>query len=223
MYSYSSRILAETEQARMRRMTTNDYWDEVKHHVTRDHPFGRPVVDWWTNPHIAPNRAELTSRYSWTITDPASVQFVVDHVGTRVLDPMAGSGWWCRLLGEAGVDVLAYDLTPPGHGDNRWHRAGVAHVDVHQGDGVRVAAEHGAGRTLLLSWPPCDSPAGADILNAYPGGRVVYIGEPFGGNCGDDRLFELLRSGWIEVAEWHPVRWQGMHDLIVVYDRRCDP
>lgn len=197
----------------------NTYWDTVARHVSTHELFDGPCVDWTNQPYV-PRRADLVSRYSWTITDPDSVAFVVAHAQGRVLDPMAGSGWWCRLLDGAGIDVAAYDEAPPHHGGNRYHKAGISHLLVHPGDAVQAVIEHGRDRTLLLSWPPYDNPIGVRTLAAYLGDRVIYIGEGEGGCCGDDDLFDLLASQWRQVAEHRPVQWWGMHDYITVYERR---
>lgn len=207
-------------------LTTNAYWDAVKDDVRPgDTPWDRgPQVgapdyndpEWWKR---TKDRREMCSRYSWTITSPETVAFVALRAGPAVIDPMAGSGWWAHLLTEAGADVAASDLLRPGTDGNHWHRHDT-HLPVTLAEGVAAVSEHGAGRTLLLSWPPYNDEAGADILAAYPGGRVIFIGEGAGGCCGDDRMFELLADGWSEVASHRPVQWYGIHDWVTVYDRK---
>lgn len=208
-------------------IATNDYWDAVKDHATPSGyswdngalMVGAPSNDpnWWR--HVG-DRNDLASRYSWTITDPTTVAFVAQHAGPKAVDPMAGSGWWALLLGEAGVDTLASDLHPAGSEGNHWHKRADCWVPIGVSDGATTAAEHGANRTLLLSWPPYDDSAGADILAAYPGERVIYIGEGPGGCCGTDSMFDLFETGWVEVASHRPVQWYGIHDYVTVYDRR---
>lgn len=196
----------------------NTYWATVAQRVQPDHFSPHlPVVDWTDG---GPHRRDMVSRFSWTITDPATVAFVTEHSGGRLVDPMAGSGWWARLLYAAGVDVHAVDLLPAHWGDNPYHKAGISHMHVRQGDAVETASRFGWDRTLLLSWPPYDEPIGAETLAAYTGQRVIYIGEGWGGCCGSDRMFELLEVGWNEVAQHRPVQWWGMHDYVTVYERR---
>jgi hypothetical protein len=211
---------------------TNAYWEAVRGHIDptgslwrtpsvggyglyRDH-LGRLDVERWH--HEGPKRSELVERYSWTITDPTTVDFVARHV-ERVVDPMAGTGWWAKVLTEAGVDMLAYDAAPPASQENTWHKTGVEHFAVMAGDAVQTVTVH-SDRTLLLSWPPYGFDA-CPILDAYAGDRVVYIGEFEGGCCGDDGLFEALSRDWVAVGERVPVQWDGMHDVVRVYDRKC--
>lgn len=185
------------------------------------------------------NREEWVARYAWTITAPDTVAFLAAHSGGRLLDPLAGTGYWGHLLGQLGVDVLSYDLHPPrpGSGENRWHRDAAPFGLVMTGDAVDVTARHGHDRTLLLAWPPYSDPVGADILAAYTGPTVIYIGEGSGGCTGDDALHHALgwdryddatyqclgpdpSAVWEAVDDHAPVQWYGLHDWVHVYTRR---
>lgn len=192
----------------------NPYWDAVKDHIGPDRFYGTPCVDWGTK---RIDRHELTSRYAWTISSPATVAFIAEHSGARVVDPMAGTGYWAGLLRQTGVDVAAYDLNPPGTTDNSFHREGATFVDVYQGAAADTVTLH-PDATLLLSWPPYGFDA-TPILRAFAGDRIIYIGEGYGGCCGDDDLFELLGKEWAETAEHDPIQWWGIHDTVTVYDR----
>ena len=206
---------------------TNAMWEQLAPHTAPStYPWdnGALIVggltdnpEWWK---VAGNRHDICSRYSWTITAPATVDFVTHHSRGAILDPMAGSGWWAHLLTAAGVNVAAYDAHPPGSPDNHWHKQAHTWHPITVMDGAEAAARHSADRTLLLSWPPYDEPAGADILRATTADRVIYIGEGPGGCCGDDDMFDLLSSGWADVGCHRPVQWYGIHDFITVYQRR---
>lgn len=204
----------------------NPYWDAVKDHINPTGSLWRtPEVDW----SAGVRRHDLVSRYSWTITDPVTVAFIAEHSGGRLVDPMAGTGYWGWVLAQLGVDVLNYDLKPPGpdHEDNHWHRNQAAHSSVAQLSVVDSVALH-PNRTLMLSWPPYGF-EGATVLDAYRGDRVIYVGETMGGCCGDDAMFEafgdtysdepIVGAAWTKVAEHVPVQWLGMHDVVNVYER----
>jgi hypothetical protein len=206
---------------------TNAYWDAVRNHLADDRIFGGhpvPVVDTYgsiaRDYRTRVDRNALCSQYSWTVTDPDTVEFVREHAGPMLIDPLAGSGWWAWLLGQDHVDVLASDENPPnGTSDNNWHR-GSAHVQIARMDAVDAVAQANQSRTLLLSWPPYDSDIGARILDAYRGNRVIYIGETAGGCCGDDRMFDLLDQGWQEIADHRPIQYYGIRDWVTVYQRK---
>lgn len=213
-------------------MTTNAYWDAVLEWATGN-PFGQMVLGWRfqdlgldQRPMRRPSgtsitgivlRQELVQRYAFTISAPDTVAFVAEHAGPAVIDPMASTGWWASLLAAAGADVYASDLQVwPGQ-----------HTPVAEADGVDAVLGQGDGRTLLLSWPPWRSPIGAALVDAYPGDRIVYMGELWdgreAGNCGDERMLRLLGKRWRAVAVHEPATWAGLHDMVVVYDRKKPP
>lgn len=214
--------------------SANPYWDAVSGRIdptgslwntpTVDGigryrgPDGRFDVDRWARESL--KRHDYVKRYAWTITDPATVAFVAKHALGRLVDPMAGTGYWAHILAQAGVDVVAYDLNPPGPDTdaNHWHKHVPAHTTIGQADAIESVAQN-ADRTLLLSWPPHGFNA-CPVLDAYDGSRVIYIGEDWGGCCGDDNLFEAFGRDWVETAEHVPVQWDGLHDIVHVYDRR---
>lgn len=209
--------------------TTNAYWEAVRNHVNPTGSLWRtPEVDPYRSmPHgdnadydtwakNTPQRHDHVARYSWTITDPATVGFVVQHSGGRMVDPMAGTGWWAHILAEHGVDVACSDLAP---GTNHWHDGQPLWAPVAAAPAVDAVAAH-PDRTLFLAWPPYDRPDGVDTVRAYAGQRLILIHEGEGGCIGDDALFAELDTNWVEMADHVPVQWFGMHDRITVYDRK---
>jgi hypothetical protein len=160
-------------------------------------------------------RERCVHQYAWTITDPETVEWVASFVNGGVVDPMAGTGYWAYLLAQLGISVVCYDLNP-GEG-NTWHPDHKPWFPVNQMDGAEAVTTY-PDRTLLLAWPPYNEPVGADILGAYRGHRVIYIGE-HGGCTGDSRMFDILDTAWVEVAAHRPVTWWGLHDVITIYDR----
>lgn len=206
---------------------TNDYWEAVRDFLEPDSLAGGAlVVDNYgslahrrdrTGYQERCDRMELTSRYSWTVTAPETVGFVVEHCGNLVVDPLAGSGWWAHLLGDAGVTVIASDQHQPG-GSNTYHRH-TTHVPVAELDAAAAVDLAPDGATLLLSWAPMDDTA-YRAVKAFRGTRLIHIGEGWGGCTGDDDLFELLGREWAQVAEHRPIQFYGLHDYVTVYDRK---
>lgn len=205
-------------------MVDNPYWDLVKDRVRPGRSlWGTPTVDGYSSTFIddfiraheaGVDRHSLCKRFSWTIPDPDTLAFVAEHSGGRLVDPMAGTGYWGWLLGQSGVDVVSYDIQP---GTNHFHEGAPLYSTVEPLDGAEAVKLH-PDRTLFLSWPPMDD-AGARILAAYAGDRVIYIGESEGGCTGDDELYELLGKEWAELADRVPVQWDGLHDAVWVYER----
>ena len=83
-----------------------------------------------------------------------------------------------RLLRSRGVDVVAYDLNPPGDdaGDCIFDVAAIP--DVRLGDHTVLGAH--SDRALLLAWPyegSDDDGWDADALRLYKGDTVIYVGK----------------------------------------------
>jgi hypothetical protein len=214
----------------------NPYWEAVEPHVVT------PPADWsqmkraiygttpsigslWQGPEkfsdIYGLRADLVRTYSWAVTDPGSVRFVAEHSGGRLIDPMAGTGYWAYLLSCLGVRVYASDIAPPapGRDSNHWHPDTPSFVAVHPLDCVEaVTHEVDPSYTLFLSWPPMSDDADR-ALAAYRGDKVIHIGE-LGGCTGDDNFTERLDKDWEEIDSCPIVQWVGIHDYISVYTRK---
>lgn len=207
-------------------MIDNPYWEQVKDLVEPTgwngaleigslHSKQDIHLNAWTV------RAACSTKYAWTVTSEESVDFVAEHAGGKLIDPLAGTGYWCYLLAQSGVDCVAYDLNPPkvGLDANHWHSDTGTWFPVMTADAVEAVQVAGADRTLLLAWPPNADELAHDVLTAYRGNRVIFIGEGQGGCTGDEDFFSVLDKEWTEVASHLPVRFWGIHDGIQVFDR----
>jgi SAM-dependent methyltransferase len=94
-------------------------------------------------------RDNLTREYAWGIPTQHALETIAKYA--PILELGAGSGYWAYLLRKKGVDILAYDRSPPSLRPKRaWH--GKQWTGVVYGR-ARKAAKH-PDRTLLLCWPP---------------------------------------------------------------------
>jgi hypothetical protein len=76
-------------------------------------------------------------------------------------------------------------------------------------------------RALLLSWPPYDDSFAYEVLEAFPGDTLFYIGEGDGGCTGDDAFFHLLYEDWEEVDYCRDhISWSGIRDHLTMYRRK---
>jgi hypothetical protein len=138
--------------------------------------------------------------WSWSIPTPEVIEALAAY--SPIAEVAAGTGYWARLLSEAGADVDATDANPPGTDRYHvvggevvevWHSCERPHYPVREADAVTVAAE-AADRTLMISWPEYGEQWGADAVRAYAeagGQRVIYVGE-LDGSCGTPEFFALL-------------------------------
>ncbi len=164
-----------------------------------------------------------TARYAWSVTDPDTVQFVAEHSRGKMIDPIAGTGYWQMLLAQLGVDVISSDVNPPlgtGHENNDWHPDASQFVEVAKLDAVEAIKASSPSRTLFLAWPPYDTTLAWQCLDAYQGERFIFIGEGMGGCTADDSFFELLERDWTFRGGHRPVQFFGIHDYVTAYDRK---
>lgn len=214
----------------------NPYWDEISDFVYGEQwSWG---TEWYVDPMRDPKTGEyrklddqterdlilsktrhpMVKKYSWTIPDPATLAFVVEHVrDNMVVDPLAGTGYWAYLLQQHGIITVAADEKP---GTNAWHRDSPLWVPVFEDDAVQTVEQH-QNKTLLLSWVPYGSEIGIRTVRAYQGNRIIYIGEHSGDCCAEDSLFDEFDEHWDEVKSHRPIQWFGMHDYVSVYDRKA--
>jgi hypothetical protein len=222
----------------------NPYWDAVKDFVRSQHPALGPglTIGGGLDEVVRMRREgkrvslgemffgdvfvlreQLVRRYAYTVTDPATLRFVADWASRgRLIDPLAGTGYWAATLEALGLDVLASDHKPPSPQDdgddaNFWHGGQTTFTRVQRCDGVEAVRTAGSNRTLLLSWPPMDA-TGYEILTHYDGDRVIHIGE-LGGCTGDDNLVAELVTHWHPIAKHRPVQWSGIRDQVLVLER----
>lgn len=195
-------------------MINNPYWDEVEPYA--DNEMGIVRMPIWNQ---LSRRAQLTSKYSWTISDPESFDFVRAHCPNRVLDPLAGTGYWAYLLGQVGVEVVASDLQPP-HPDadlNLWHPMAEQHVPVKEDNAVDAMIISEPGDTLLLGWPPRSDIAEL-TLATYRGNQMIYIGET-SASCASTEFWAQLAAQWHPIGGHTPVQFEYMHDHVTVWSR----
>lgn len=186
-------------------------------------PMWRTAIDFVGS---ATKRRELVQRYAWSIPTEEALAAVAAH--GPVLDPMAGSGYWVRLLQNRGVDAVATDMLPPESvGGNHYHNQdgnpGFEWTTVEQMRAVQAVRKYGRGRSLFLSWPPYDDSNGHHAVCAHKavgGSVVIYVGEGPGGCTGDDAFHRLLDDAYEVVQEVAIPQWPGIHDRLTVYRRR---
>jgi len=116
---------------------------------------------------------DLAQRYAYVVPDEPSLS-LLGELGP-IVEMGAGTGYWACRLRARGVDVIAYDLAPPGGARaNRYHAPTATWSDVVAADHT-ILARH-PDRALFLCWPPLFSSLG-DCLAFYGGTTVALIGD----------------------------------------------
>jgi len=165
------------------------------------------------------SRHSLVKQYSWSIPSIGALHAIA-RFSKSIVEVGAGTGYWAHLLQQCGVDVLCYDEHPPSTGVNTYGHSRY-YTEIHSGS--CMSAEVHPERTLMLSWPPYAETMAHDTLQAYlraAGESLIYIGESWGGCCGNDAFFSLVNSTMELVATVDLLQWYGLHDAVFLYKRR---
>lgn len=159
---------------------------------------------------IVEYRRVFVDVFAYAVPNAAAIETVVAH--SPIIEIGAGSGYWARLVMEAGGTVAACDVDPP---PAKWapvvEMDGIAFLDA-------LADVH-EDAALLLCWPPPCSEMADRALRAYDGETVVYVGEGRGGCTADEAFHERLH-GEFELVETVAIpTYMGMRDRLEVWER----
>lgn len=161
-------------------------------------------------------RNELRKKYSWAVPNERAISTLVS-LGPLV-EMGAGAGYWAKLIREMGGDIIPYDAYPPSLKNNEYTSGTHQWVDILEGVPEDVAKH--SNRTLILCWPPYMESMAFDTLSCFKGRLVVYIGEQYMGCTGDAKFHDKLHSEFEDVMRVQIPRWPGIHDELVVYERK---
>ena len=176
------------------------------------------------------NRIDLCVEYSWAVPDKRSLDIITKY--SPVVEVGAGTGYWASLLSKNGCDITTYDIAPVSSGiENQWHTSEpkfeiyedkVIEKPTNEYFSVIMCDEDftpDKDKTLMLCWPPYDTPMAVDYLRRYKGNHVIYIGEFDGCNANDD-FFGELSTCWQAIDTHDVPQWYGIHDVLEVYERK---
>lgn len=195
----------------------NPYWELIRHIPSLDYGMWHGITPYGYSPGLSIGRTALTTTYAWSIPSPGDIAWIAELLdGRGVVEVGAGSGYWAWQLGQAGVDVAAYE--PSDVTDNTFVSLTRPYVLLLQDD-ASAAGKH-PDRALFVSWPTYQGAWAEHALGAYQGDLFIYVGEGEGGCCADDGFFELLNKEWTEVGDSpHHRTWWGINCRLTAYRR----
>lgn len=170
-------------------------------------------------------RERYLSRYGHVLLSRECADALVELLkGHRVLDVCAGGGFLAHTLANAGVEVMAADLYPPGLAPTERDSRVRWKVDF-AGSSLELPLEEYSA--LVMAWPDHQDPFADQIAASMrPGQLLVYQGEGAGGATADDAFFARVSGpGWeflraeTEALNRHHVRFHGMNDYWCVLKR----
>ncbi len=168
-------------------------------------------------------RESLVRQFAWAIPNRATIAALTKL--SPLVETGAGTGYWAKLLRDAGADVIAYDACPPPNTLNAWHSEidgskGAARLWSPVEVGTTNALASHSDRTLFLCWPPYAHPMASESLAAWKGKTLAVIGEGNGGCTADDMFWDgLEKAGFEEVEVVSIPQWSGVHDALFVWRR----
>lgn len=169
-------------------------------------------------PNILPSNSDLAlydyrhllvRMFSFAILDEEALEDIAEH--GPLLSVGAGSGYNEWLLRNLGVDVIAVDNKPGGENDygQEW-----AWTEVLEMEGAEAARIH-SDRTLFLCWSHGWE---MDVLNAYEGDTIIYVGEWYGCCCSDE-FCNTLEDDWECLRELQIPQYVGINDYLSIWRR----
>jgi hypothetical protein len=151
-------------------------------------------------------RTKAVKEFAWAIPNNASIEAIVNY--SPLIEMGAGTGYWAKLITEAGGDILAYDIDKP---LKKYFR-------IKKGSYEKL--KRYPDRNLFLSWPPYEADMAYNCVKNHKGKYLIYIGEERGGCTGNDDFHEYVDENF-ELAETLPIlQWQGLHDYIFIYKNK---
>jgi hypothetical protein len=167
-------------------------------------------------PSAYERRVASVRRYAFGVPNRAALEAIAGYA--PIVELGAGTGYWAYLLRNRGVDIVAYDLAPPGVLDNTYKFEPRTWTQVVRG-GVEVL-DHHADRALFLCWPGYRDTFADEALERYAGPVLIYVGEDAGGHTANDGFFDRLGREWLLEEQIAIPRWSGTHDNLSIYNRR---
>ena len=155
-------------------------------------------------------RRTFIAFYAYAIPTCEAISAIAEFAGGHsVIEVCAGGGLWASLLAAEGVQVAATDAVPP--------RA-APHFSIEALDAQDAVRAHPECGCLLMCWPPDKQDAAFRAVDAFQGGRLVYVGDAR--FSADDNLRTLLARDWQLDAELPLPSWPGLDDYVRLYTRK---
>lgn len=166
-------------------------------------------------------REQTIRDYAFSVPTPDAIRTVVKFA-PRIVEIGAGTGYWAKLLKDAGAEVVAFDSVEPGA-----HNDYFARSQKGQKIGRWFPVQFGTepdlrdhkDRALFMAWPPYEAPMARVSVETWGGDIVIYVGESEGGCTADDSFFALLNTDFEEVECVQIPQWYGLNDWLWIYRR----
>jgi len=143
-------------------------------------------------------RETISKKYGFAVLTGSMIERIKPY--QPFLEIGAGLGYWAYEFIKNNVDYVATDLCIDADNyffkgiDKRW----VEVKKLSAEDALKLYPDH----TLLLCWPGSSfhrSEWAYNALTQYKGDVFIYVGEPHGGNCAENKFFNCLEDNWTKI------------------------
>jgi hypothetical protein len=160
-------------------------------------------------------RFDFVKDYCYSLPCAEAIEAFRKFARPPLMDVMAGSGWWAKILNEVGIETEAIDKCLE---DNMYIKK--KHFDIKYGDAIEFIGGLTSPRDIILSWPPYEGADAYYALCKLPiGSRVFYMGEGVGGCTGELCMFRCFEKNFKSLCEVMLPQFFGMHDYLEVFEK----
>ena len=192
---------------------TLDFLKEIKEIGPSEDQYGFSMSEWG-------KRNDFTGNYGWSVPNEEAIESIKEFVENElVLEVGSGLGMWAKLFQSEGIRITPTDLSL-NLDKNHYVKKNKGFVDVEEIDGNEAIKKYGDHTVLMMSWPPYDDPFAYNVLKAFMGDKLIFVGEGHGGCTGDDDFFKLLWDEWDRTKDVDIPQWSGIHDGVTLYSRK---
>lgn len=151
----------------------------------------------------------IIARYSEAVPTRSTIDLLTG-LGPLV-EVGAGNGYWARLIGDVGGDVVATD-------SREWFGEVPTWTEVQHADADETVQLH-PDRTILACWPPRPNGYMTAVLDVAPQDTLALVTD---GPCQleEDPLYARLDRGWTLIERHATPQWPGRFDDLAIWRRR---
>jgi len=165
-------------------------------------------------------RDQYIQDYGWSVPNEESIDKLVEFINNdSVLEIGAGYGLWAKLLQEKGVNITATDIQQPLEG-SRYKPENKRYFHIDKLNHMEALQKYQGYNVLMMVWPPYDDPMANDVLKAFDGNKLIYVGEGNYGCTGDECFHSQLDKEWKNVGYIDIPKWEGIGDSAMIYVRK---
>lgn len=191
-------------------------------------------------------RRIFTTNFSWSVPCKEAIETIKNHGKEPILDVLAGTGFWAKLLKRNGIKVIASDIHKIKRKNYYHDTKGLEdthktiktkYPDIYDDiKNVRQTKEKILRRNalkigydmkrnringdILLSWPPYCESFSDDLLSLINiGTNVFYVGEGKGGCTGDLSFHINLETNFKIIKIVELPRFKMIHDKLIIYEK----